>query len=108
MSTVEVPPSRVKRLESGLGIGMSDSIVPELKSHSVGNLSSVSVKSLGVSPPKDKGDVPSDQDKGEVPDDDGKDENTGMVLWFCKNCFTLCPIYSCSSTKSCYSGGRSD
>ena len=69
MSNVEVPPSRIKRLESGLSIGPRDSGDGlELKSHSVGNLSSISGKSLGISPSKGEdntGDVPSNEDVAE-------------------------------------------
>ena len=52
MSTVEIPPSRLKRLTSGLAIGPreEEDVTAAMKSHSVGDLSSVSVKSLpGVS-----------------------------------------------------------
>lgn len=77
MSNVEVPPSRVKKLVSGLGIGLTDSESSELKSRSVGNLSSMSVKSLGISPSKE------DDDKGEDPSnqegDMDKAESTGII-----------------------------
>ena len=49
MSNVEIPPSRLKRLTSGLAIGPrdeGDDSVAAMKSHSAGDLSSVSVKSL--------------------------------------------------------------
>ena len=65
-----MPPSRAKRLESGLSIGLRDSNELEMKSRSAGNLSSVSGKSLGVSLSKrdgDIGEVPTDGDKGDVP-----------------------------------------
>ena len=70
MSNVEMSPSRRRKLEGGLGIGLTDD--DEMKSHSVGNLSSVSVKSLGIhdrSPSKREED-----DKGEDPDEQGGDE----------------------------------
>ena len=81
MSNVEVPPSRAKRLESGLSIGPRDSDRLELKSRSAGNLSSISGKSLGISPSKgenDTGEVPIDGDKGGVPsNEDVAAEDTG-------------------------------
>ena len=49
MSNVEIPPSRLKRLTSGLAIGPreeGDDSVAAMKSHSAGDLSSVSIKSL--------------------------------------------------------------
>ena len=80
MSNVEVPPSRTKRLESGLSIGPKDSDGLELKSRSVGNLSSVSVESLRISPSKGEDDkeVLSDGDEGDVPtNEEGTAEYTG-------------------------------
>lgn len=49
MSNIEIPPSRLKRLTSGLAIGPreeGDDSVAAMKSHSAGDLSSISVKSL--------------------------------------------------------------
>ena len=87
MSNVEVPPSRVKRLESGLSIGPRDSGDGlELKSHSVGNLSSISGKTLGISPSKGEdntGEIPTDGDKEDVPsNEDVTEEYTGT----CQHC----------------------
>ena len=73
MSTVEIPPSRLKRLTSGLAIGPREEggdAEAAMKSHSVGDLSSLSVKSLpGVA---SKGDDRGGEDRGEDPGNKGR------------------------------------
>ena len=83
MSNVEIPPSRLKRLTSGLAIGPreEDDAAAAMKSHSVGDLSSVSIKSLPGVASKGEG-----EDSGEDPGNKGgdmedtveNDECTGM------------------------------
>jgi hypothetical protein len=85
MSHVEIPPSRLKRLTSGLAIGPreeGDDSVAAMKSHSVGDLSSVSVKSLSgvTSKAREEG---QGEDGGEDPGNKNgntaeKDESLGI------------------------------
>ena len=88
MSNVEIPPSRLKRLTSGLAIGPKDkdddpgaAAMVAMKSHSVGDLSSVSVKSLPGMATKGEGEG---EESGEDPGNKGmediaeKDESIGM------------------------------
>ena len=76
MSNVEMPPSRAKKLTSGLAIGPRESDEADMKSHSVGNLSSVSVKSLGISPSKGE---EREEDPGNQGVDVEKAESIGML-----------------------------
>ena len=79
MSNVEIPPSRLKRLTSGLAIGPPEDDPAAMKSHSVGDLSSVSVKSLQGVASKGEGEDPGN--KGEIKEDAAEnDESTGMML----------------------------
>lgn len=90
MSNVEIPPSRLKRLTSGLAIGPKDedddpgaAAMAAMKSHSVGDLSSVSVKSLPGMATKGEGEGEGEE-SGEDPGNKGmediaeKDESIGM------------------------------
>ena len=78
MSNVEIPPSRLKRLTSGLAIGPPEDDPAAMKSHSVGDLSSVSVKSLPGA--ASKGEVEDLGIKGGVKEDAAEnDESTGTM-----------------------------
>ena len=85
MSNVEVAPSRARRLTSVLGIGLTDSETAELaKSHSLGNLSSMSIKSLGVTASKAEGEK--DDAPGNQGEDADKAESTGVLYYRVSTC----------------------
>ena len=81
MSNVEMSPSRLKRLTSGLAIGAKDDDGADaVKSHSIGDLSSMSVKSLGVASKGDgdDGEDPANKEE-EMEDTTEKNESIGMT-----------------------------
>ena len=80
MSNVEIPPSRLKRLTSGLAIGPPENDPAVMKSHSAGGLSSVSIKSLPGVASKGEGEDPGNN--GGIKEDAAEnDESTGMMLY---------------------------
>lgn len=101
MSNVEMPPSRAKKLTSGLAIGPRESDEADMKSHSVGDLSSVSVKSLVISPSKgEEGEGDKEEDPGNQGVDVEKAESIGMLNCLCIATSLSAQVLHCSLSLS--------
>lgn len=113
MSNVEVPPSRAKKLVSGLAIGPIESEAEEMRSQSVGDLTSMSSKSLTISPTKrEEGEVVKGDDPGDQGIDIEKAESIGVLQWLFHYivsilCRSLSP-FSCPASGVGHSTRRSE